>query len=252
MAMFVLVVDTSLMNVSISAVVRDLDTTVSGVQSAIALEALVSAAFILIGGKVGDLIGRKLGVRPRSPRLRHRGPGDDPRAGPDGDHHLLGDLRRDRRIAAAARAYGVAADRPRGALLSVVGMGGIVTGSSCGRRGASPSARSSPWVRSRWWRWCAGSSGASATASRRCSPGSGRTGGARQHRPRRLRAVVDRGPGAAPDRPPRGLRLGAGRPARARGIGPGAAGLAGLLNSFRMLRLPDPRPSRAAEGLALG
>jgi len=59
MAMFVLVVDTSLMNVSISAVVRDLDTTVSGVQSAIALEALVSAAFILIGSKVGDLIGRK-------------------------------------------------------------------------------------------------------------------------------------------------------------------------------------------------
>ncbi len=59
MAMFVLVVDTSLMNVSISAVVKDLDTTVSGVQSAIALEALVSAAFILIGGKVGDLIGRK-------------------------------------------------------------------------------------------------------------------------------------------------------------------------------------------------
>ncbi|HEY9312297.1 MFS transporter [Williamsia sp.] len=59
MAMFVLVVDTSLMNVSISYVVRDLDTTVSGVQSAIALEALVSAAFILIGSKVGDLIGRK-------------------------------------------------------------------------------------------------------------------------------------------------------------------------------------------------
>ena len=59
MAMFVLVVDTSLMNVSISAVVHDLDTTASGVQSAIALEALVSAAFILIGTKIGDLIGRK-------------------------------------------------------------------------------------------------------------------------------------------------------------------------------------------------
>ncbi len=59
MAMFVLVVDTSLMNVSISAVVRDIDTTVSGLQTAIALEALVSAAFILIGSKVGDLIGRK-------------------------------------------------------------------------------------------------------------------------------------------------------------------------------------------------
>src|SRR3954449_8645334 len=59
MAMFVLVVDTSLMNVSIAAVVEDLDTTVSGVQGAIALEALVSASFILIGSKVGDLIGRK-------------------------------------------------------------------------------------------------------------------------------------------------------------------------------------------------
>ena len=59
MAMFVLVVDTSLMNVSISAVVEDLDTKVSGVQSAIALEALVSAAFILLSSKIGDLIGRR-------------------------------------------------------------------------------------------------------------------------------------------------------------------------------------------------
>src|SRR4051812_23421449 len=59
MAMFVLVVDTSLMNVSISSVVHDLDTSVSSVQAAIALEALVSAAFILIMSKVGDLIGRR-------------------------------------------------------------------------------------------------------------------------------------------------------------------------------------------------
>jgi MFS family permease len=59
MAMFVFVIDTSFMNVSISAVVEDLDTTVSGVQTAIAVEALVSAAFILIGSKLGDLIGRK-------------------------------------------------------------------------------------------------------------------------------------------------------------------------------------------------
>ena len=59
MAMFVLVVDTSLMNVSISAVVHDLGTTVSSVQSAIALEALVSASFILISSKIGDMIGRK-------------------------------------------------------------------------------------------------------------------------------------------------------------------------------------------------
>ena len=59
MAMFVLVVDTSLMNVSIAAVIKDIDTDASSLQSAIALEALVSAAFILINSKVGDLIGRK-------------------------------------------------------------------------------------------------------------------------------------------------------------------------------------------------
>ena len=59
MAMFVLVVDTSLMNVSIAAVVQDLDTTASGVQSTIALEALVSAAFILVGGQIGGLIERE-------------------------------------------------------------------------------------------------------------------------------------------------------------------------------------------------
>jgi len=59
MAMFVLVVDTSLMNVSISAIVSDLNVTVTDIQSTIALEALVSAAFILIGSKIGDLFGRK-------------------------------------------------------------------------------------------------------------------------------------------------------------------------------------------------
>src|SRR6478609_9204288 len=59
MAMFVLVVDTSIMNVSLSAVVKDLGTTVSDLQAAIALEALVSAAFILISSKIGDIFGRK-------------------------------------------------------------------------------------------------------------------------------------------------------------------------------------------------
>src|SRR6187549_1244834 len=59
MAMFVLVIDTAIMNVSIASISKDLNTTVSNVQAMIALEALVSAAFILIGGKVADLIGRK-------------------------------------------------------------------------------------------------------------------------------------------------------------------------------------------------
>ena len=58
-AMFVLVVDTSIMNVSITAVAADLGTSVSSVQAAIAIEALVSAAFILMSSKIGDLIGRK-------------------------------------------------------------------------------------------------------------------------------------------------------------------------------------------------
>src|SRR5688500_12513465 len=59
LARFFLFFDPSLRKVWFSAVVEDLDTTVSGVQAAVALEALVSAAFILIGSKVGDLIGRK-------------------------------------------------------------------------------------------------------------------------------------------------------------------------------------------------
>ena len=102
MAMFVLVVDTSLMNVSISAVVHDLHTTVSGVQSAIALEALVSAAFILIGSKVGDLIGRKrayvLGLLGYAVGALAMALGPEP----DRDHRLLGDRRRAGRVAAAA------------------------------------------------------------------------------------------------------------------------------------------------------
>jgi len=35
-------------------------------------------------------------------------------------------------------------------------------------------------------------------------------------------------------------------------IVPILAGLLGLFNSFRMMRLPDPKPSAAAEGLAFG
>ena len=102
MAMFVLVVDTSLMNVSISAVIDDLNTTASAVQGAIALEALVSAAFILINSKVGDLIGRKRAYVIGLLRLRRRRTRHDPRPERHRDHHLLGDHRRARRVPAAA------------------------------------------------------------------------------------------------------------------------------------------------------
>jgi MFS family permease len=59
LAMFIIVIDTTIMNVSISALVEDLNTTVSGVQAAISIYALVMAAFILIGGKLADIIGQK-------------------------------------------------------------------------------------------------------------------------------------------------------------------------------------------------
>jgi len=58
-AMFIIVIDTTIMNVSISALIEDLDTTVSGVQGAISLYALVMASFILIGGKLADIIGKR-------------------------------------------------------------------------------------------------------------------------------------------------------------------------------------------------
>jgi MFS family permease len=56
---FVVVLDNTIMNVSISALVKDLHTTVSGVQTAIALNALMMAAFVLMGGKLADIIGMK-------------------------------------------------------------------------------------------------------------------------------------------------------------------------------------------------
>jgi MFS family permease len=56
---FVVVLDNTIMNVSISALVADLQTTVSGVQAAIALNALMMAAFVLMGGKLADIMGMK-------------------------------------------------------------------------------------------------------------------------------------------------------------------------------------------------
>jgi MFS family permease len=57
-AQFVMVLDSSVMNVSISQIVEDLDTTVGGVQLAITLYTLVMAAFMLVGAKLGDIWGR--------------------------------------------------------------------------------------------------------------------------------------------------------------------------------------------------
>jgi MFS family permease len=59
LASFILVLDTSMMNVAISAIVEDLNTTVSGVQAAITIYAMVMASFMLLGGKLGDIYGMK-------------------------------------------------------------------------------------------------------------------------------------------------------------------------------------------------
>ena len=53
-----MVLDSSVMNVSISQIVADLDTTVTGVQLAITAYTLVMAAFMLVGAKLGDIWGR--------------------------------------------------------------------------------------------------------------------------------------------------------------------------------------------------
>jgi MFS family permease len=58
-AQFVMTLDSTVMNVSISAVVKDLHTTVQSVQAAITLYTLVMAAFMLTGAKLGDIWGRR-------------------------------------------------------------------------------------------------------------------------------------------------------------------------------------------------
>src|SRR3954471_22031539 len=58
-AQFVMVLDSSVMNVSISQIVKDLDTTIQGVQLAITAYTLVMAALMLLGARLGDILGRE-------------------------------------------------------------------------------------------------------------------------------------------------------------------------------------------------
>jgi EmrB/QacA subfamily drug resistance transporter len=58
-AQFVMVLDSTVMNVSISQVVDDLDSSVTEVQLAITAYTLVMAAFMLTGAKLGDRWGRR-------------------------------------------------------------------------------------------------------------------------------------------------------------------------------------------------
>ncbi len=56
---FLMTLDSSVMNVSIAQVAADLDTTVTGIQTAITLYTLVMAALMVTGGKIGTMIGRR-------------------------------------------------------------------------------------------------------------------------------------------------------------------------------------------------
>lgn len=58
-AQFLMTLDTSVMNVSIATVAKDVHTSVTGIQSAITFYTLVMAALMITGGKLGELLGHK-------------------------------------------------------------------------------------------------------------------------------------------------------------------------------------------------
>jgi EmrB/QacA subfamily drug resistance transporter len=59
LAQFLMVLDQAVMNVSISQLVADFDTTVTVIQSIITFYSLVMAMLMITGGKIGDRIGRR-------------------------------------------------------------------------------------------------------------------------------------------------------------------------------------------------
>src|SRR5476649_383769 len=56
---FLMTLDSSVMNVAIATVAKDVGTTVTGIQSAITLYTLVMAMLMITGGKIGSMIGRR-------------------------------------------------------------------------------------------------------------------------------------------------------------------------------------------------
>src|SRR4051794_39590782 len=56
---FVMALDTTVMNTAIATVAKDLDTTVTGIQTAITMYTLVMASLMITGGKIGEIVGRK-------------------------------------------------------------------------------------------------------------------------------------------------------------------------------------------------
>ena len=77
-AQFLMTLDSSVMNVSIATVAKDVGTTVTGIQTAITLYTLVMASLMITGGKLGQILGRKralsIGLRHLRIRVAHRPP----------------------------------------------------------------------------------------------------------------------------------------------------------------------------------
>src|SRR6516225_3651756 len=58
-AQFLMTLDSSVMNVSIATVAKDVGTTVTGIQTAITFYTLVMASLMITGGKLGQILGHK-------------------------------------------------------------------------------------------------------------------------------------------------------------------------------------------------
>jgi MFS family permease len=62
-AQFLMILDTSVMNVSIAPVAEDIGTTIAGIQTANTLFTLVMATLMITGGTIGTIIGRRRAFR---------------------------------------------------------------------------------------------------------------------------------------------------------------------------------------------
>src|SRR5260370_41134854 len=63
LALAIIIIDSTLLNVSLSTLIRELHTTLQKLQWVISAYSLMLAALTVTGGRIGDLFGRKKGFR---------------------------------------------------------------------------------------------------------------------------------------------------------------------------------------------
>src|SRR5438034_487828 len=59
LALAIIIIDTTILNVSLGRIIRELKTDIQSIQWVITLYALILAALTITGGRLGDLFGRK-------------------------------------------------------------------------------------------------------------------------------------------------------------------------------------------------